>query len=85
MSGYRPGELRPVGDGPRVAVVAPEHCHNGHPLGPYKVMLGTELCDPGTGRYQRHITWTCRTCGDVTIADGHPDACRSQAQLGQQR
>lgn len=77
MRDYQPGDLRPVNGGPAVEVVAPTHCHNGHPLGPRQVHVSTELCDPGTGRYQRHNTWTCSACGDVTVADGHPDACRA--------
>jgi hypothetical protein len=77
---YKPGDLRPVDGGPRVEVVAPTHCRNGHKLGPRQVLIGTELCDL-SGTYRRHITWTCREpgCGDVIVGNGHPDACRSQA------
>lgn len=59
-------------------MVAPTRCRNGHALGPLQVLLGTELCER-EGRYRRHTTWTCRTknCGDVIIADGHPDGCRA--------
>ncbi|GAA2347023.1 hypothetical protein GCM10010170_034200 [Dactylosporangium salmoneum] len=68
-------------------MVAPKHCRNGHPLGPRQVLIGTELCDPGNGRYRRHITWTCRAegCGDVIVADGHPDACRLETDGRQDR
>jgi hypothetical protein len=73
---YRPGDLRPTGKGHQVEVVAPAHCRNGHPLGPNQVLVGTELCDAGgTGRYRRHVTWTCRTCGDEIIGNGHPKSC----------
>lgn len=72
--GYRPGDLRPVDGGPKVVVVAPTHCRNGHPLGPRQVLVSTELCERDS-RYQRHLKWTCRTCWDVTVGDGHPDDC----------
>jgi hypothetical protein len=73
---YRPGDLRPTGRGHEVEVVAPTHCRNGHPLGPLKALVGTVLCDPGTGRYERHFEWVCRACGDVIYGDGHPDECQ---------
>jgi hypothetical protein len=73
--GYKPGDLRPTGRGREVVVVAPTHCRNGHELAPGKTLVGTELCVQGVGQYARHYKWTCLTCGDVTVADGHPDAC----------
>lgn len=71
---YKPGDLRPTGRGHEVEVVAPTHCRNGHRLGPNQVLLGTELCDQA-GVYRHHITWCCRRCDDVIVANGHPDAC----------
>jgi hypothetical protein len=72
--GYRPGDLRPTGRGQEVAVVAPTHCRNGHPLGPWKVLVGDVLCEQD-GVYRRHLKWICRECGDVIVGNGHPDAC----------
>ncbi|MER7280432.1 hypothetical protein ABT369_38945 [Dactylosporangium sp. NPDC000244] len=68
--GYRPGDLRPVNGGPFVAVVAPRHCRNGHPLTPYRVHVGYTLCDCGQGGTRGHHTWNCRECGDTTVGDG---------------
>jgi hypothetical protein len=72
---YQPGDLRPTGNGHEVEVVAPTECRNGHPYGPYKVLVGDELCEQG-GSYRRHVKWTCRTCGDVIVGNGHPEACK---------
>jgi hypothetical protein len=57
-----------------VAVVAPIRCRNGHPLGPNQVLLGTTVCEQG-GVNRHHISWICRTCDDVIVANGHPEAC----------
>lgn len=67
---YQPGDLRPVDGGPKVEVVAPKHCRNGHPFGPHKVAVGYTPCDCGKARARGHTTWTCGTCGDVTVGDG---------------
>lgn len=75
---YRPGDLRPTGRGQEVAVVAPTHCRNGHRLGPNRVIVGTTVCEQnGVNRHHHH--WACRTCGDVIVANGHPEECGSAA------
>lgn len=40
---------------------SPEHCANGHPYGPGRVLLSSYSCAAG----HRHRTWQCRTCDDV--------------------
>jgi len=71
---WRPGDLRPTGNGTEVEVVAPTHCTNSHPLGPWKVLVGDVLCEQN-GTYRRHPKWTCQTCQDVIVGNGHPEAC----------
>jgi hypothetical protein len=67
------GYLRPINGGPTVELVAPTHCHDGHRLGPNRVLVRTAPCDCGKGNTGAHTTWTCRVCGDISYADGHTD------------
>ena len=44
----------------------PQHCPNGHRLGPGRTLVGlptVRLRPPRGG----HMTWACRECGDVTL------------------
>jgi hypothetical protein len=45
-----------------VVEVAPEHCPNGHPLGPGTVVVGWPPCQCVEG-HSGHRTYYCRTCG----------------------
>jgi len=48
-----------------LAEIAPEHCPNGHPFGPNRVLVGWAPCScPGTARGRGgHRTYSCRACG----------------------
>lgn len=41
----------------------PRSCPNGHPLGPYKVLVGWDNLHRPPCR-----SWTCRTCWEVVYA-----------------
>jgi hypothetical protein len=43
-------------------VRAPQHCPNGHPLGPNQALVGHVAC---LGHGGGHTTWTCRACDET--------------------
>jgi hypothetical protein len=62
-----PGAMPAVGDLVRSTtgawiVLAPQHCPNGHELGPGKSLVGYAAC---AGHGGGHTTWTCRTCDET--------------------
>lgn len=54
-----------------VIEVPPEHCPNGHPLGPRQCLVGWLPCTCGGGN--GHRTYTCRTCAAVIYEPPHGD------------
>jgi hypothetical protein len=64
------GEVYPTGRGQEVAEHEPDHCRNGHPLGPNQATVGYAPCDCGKGGNRGHRTWSCRTCRNVIVGDG---------------
>jgi hypothetical protein len=53
---------------------SPDHCPNGHRLGPGRVLVGWLPChcarDPNRLGYR---TWTCQTCDATIYAPEHTD------------
>jgi hypothetical protein len=56
-----------------VVEVAPEHCPNGHPLGPGTVVVGWHPCQCVEG-HSGHRTYWCRTCGVTSYVPPHEAA-----------
>ena len=53
-----------------VVEVAPEHCPNGHALGPGTVVVGWHPCLCVDG-HSGHRTYWCRTCGVTMYQPPH--------------
>ncbi len=59
----------------------PKMCRRGHRLGPHRVLVAFVHCGCGAGGGRGHLTWTCRECGNVSVADGHTDDSQLFAPL----
>jgi hypothetical protein len=57
-----------------VVEVAPEHCPNGHPLGPGTVVMGWHPCD--CVERGGHRTYWCRTCKVTMYEPPHEASSR---------
>jgi len=51
-------------------VLPPEHCPNGHRLGPNRTLVGNQPCDCGRDMY-----WACRTCDAGIYAPELTESC----------
>lgn len=49
----------------------PEGCRNGHPFGPYRVIVSFQHCSCSRAPHLGHTAWKCVACGDVIYAHGH--------------
>lgn len=63
--------LRRTGRASEVVTVAPERCHNGHPLKPPNVRVSF---DSVPGEHRRATNWACVQCGDVVYEPAEPPA-----------
>jgi hypothetical protein len=73
--------LESTGTATRVVEVGqPTHCANGHPLGPYEVVVGFLPCLcvwPERG----HRSFVCRRCGDISYVPPHGPAYESRGEV----
>jgi hypothetical protein len=53
-----------------VVEVAPEHCPNGHPLGPGTVVVGWHPCRCAEG-HSGHRTYWCQECRTAVYVPPH--------------
>jgi hypothetical protein len=55
-------------------ILPPQHCPNGHSLGPGRVLVGHQPCAGGC--HGGHTTWECLSCNAITYAPGVGAGCR---------